>query len=295
MHFKKAFPKNWTQYELIDSGEGEKLERFGEVVTIRPEPFARWNKKLSAQKWKELAMATFKANSKTKGEWILHQNLPETWSIDYSNNGLSLSFHLKFTQFKHVGIFPEQADNWDFIYQNIKNLKTEQPSVLNMFAYTGGASLAAKAAGADVIHLDSVKQVISWSRENQSKSDLKDIRWMLEDAMKFIQKSSKNGKKFHGIILDPPAFGLGANGKNWKLERDLEEMMRCVLSCLDEEEHFFVLNTYSHGWKPNVVLELLNKLNYPYKLEIGSMGIKATSGQFLNLGIYARGLKKSSE
>jgi 23S rRNA (cytosine1962-C5)-methyltransferase len=201
---------------------------------------------------------------------------------------LSIKFNLSLTSFKHVGIFPEQALNWDFIFNTIKKLEVEQPRVLNLFAYTGGASLAAKAAGADVTHVDSIKQVINWSRENMESSNLKDIRWVVEDALKFVKREVKRGKKYHGIVLDPPAYGIGANGERWKLEDSINEILADISNLL-EEKHFLVLNVYSLGLSP-LILENLIKTNFQNveNLDLGEVYLNAKSGIKLPLGILAR-------
>ena len=201
---------------------------------------------------------------------------------------MSIKFNLSLTSFKHVGIFPEQALNWDFIFNTIKKLEVEQPRVLNLFAYTGGASLAAKAAGADVTHVDSIKQVINWSRENMESSNLKDIRWVVEDALKFVKREVKRGKKYHGIVLDPPAYGIGANGERWKLEDSINEILADISNLL-EEKHFLVLNVYSLGLSP-LILENLIKTNFQNveNLDLGEVYLNAKSGIKLPLGILAR-------
>lgn len=154
-----------------------------------------------------------------------------------------------------MGVFPEQAVNWDYISSSVKKFKTPNPKVLNLFAYTGAASLIAKAAGADTTHVDSIKQVVNWANENQELSNLKDVRWVVEDALKFVKRELKRGKKYNGIILDPPAFGHGPNGEKWKLEDHIQEMMQEVVQLLDEKEHFLILNTYSLGFS-SVIMQL---------------------------------------
>ena len=185
--------ENWKDYELLDCGDLEKLERFGNVVLRRPEPQALWQKQYSEQEWNKLADVKFIQKGSHAGEWKKNKPIADKWKIGYDYGDLSIKFNLSLTSFKHVGIFPEQALNWDFIFNTVKKLEVEQPRVLNLFAYTGGASLAAKAAGADVTHVDSIKQVINWSRENMETSNLKDIRWVVEDALKFV--SFKNIQK----------------------------------------------------------------------------------------------------
>lgn len=283
------FPKHWNDYELLDSGQFEKLERFGQYITIRPEPQAVWNKTWSEERWLEEAHVKFMPKSSSTGHWEKFKKMPDNWHVQYQHQGLKIKMELALTSFKHVGIFPEQSANWDFIYQAIKNLKVEQPKVLNMFAYTGGASLAAKAAGADVIHLDSIKQVVSWSKRNMEHSQLDNIRWMVEDAMKYAKKAARKGIKYHGIILDPPAFGHGPNGENWKLERDINEMVSYVLELLEPSAHFMVLNTYSLGFSSLILENLIKTLGYKDgNIEIGELALKAKTEHFLPLGVYAR-------
>lgn len=280
--------ENWNDYELLDCGDLEKLERFGNVVLRRPEPQALWQKQYSEQEWNKLADVKFIQKGSHAGEWKKNRVVSDKWQISYKHQDLAIKFNLSLTSFKHVGIFPEQALNWDFIFSTIKNLKVEQPRVLNLFAYTGGASLAAKAAGADVTHVDSIKQVINWSRENMESSNLKDIRWVVEDALKFVKREVKRGKKYHGIILDPPAYGIGANGERWKLEDSINEILADISNLLDET-HFLVLNVYSLGLSP-LILENLIKTNFKNveNLDLGEVYLNAQSGIKLPLGILAR-------
>jgi 23S rRNA (cytosine1962-C5)-methyltransferase len=189
---QRICPTAWKDYELIDAGGFEKLERFGKWILRRPEPQAIWDKSLDEREWQKLAHASFAKAAGAdaeKGQWYLKPGMADRWWIQYQQGGLSLKFRLGLTSFKHVGLFPEQAANWDWIYEKVKSFpKGEKPRVLNLFAYTGGASLAACAAGADVTHVDSVKQVVSWSRENMEESGLDGIRWVVEDAFKFVQR-----------------------------------------------------------------------------------------------------------
>lgn len=280
--------ENWKDYELLDCGDLEKLERFGNIVLRRPEPQALWQKEYSEQEWNKLADVKFIQKGSHAGEWKKNKPVSDKWQLGYQHGDLSIKFNLSLTSFKHVGIFPEQALNWDFIFNTIKKLEVEQPRVLNLFAYTGGASLAAKAAGADVTHVDSIKQVINWSRENMESSNLKDIRWVVEDALKFVKREVKRGKKYHGIVLDPPAYGIGANGERWKLEDSINEILADISNLLDEK-HFLVLNVYSLGLSP-LILENLIKTNFQHveNLDLGEVYLNAKSGIKLPLGILAR-------
>lgn len=279
------YPKNFNDYELIDVGNFEKLERFGQYITIRPEPQAVWQPKLSYREWEQKAHVKFVAKSSSSGNWNKLKNTPDRWNIQYGD----LKFRLALTSFKHVGIFPEQAVNWDYITESVGALNVSEPKFLNLFAYTGAASIAAKAAGADVTHVDSIKQVVTWANENMQHSNLDNIRWVVEDAMKFVKREVKRGKKYHGIILDPPAYGHGPNGESWKLEDNIDEMLKNVLQLLDEEKHFLILNTYSLGFS-SMIIENLIYNNLPYKpaLETGELYLQATTGNKLPLGVFGR-------
>lgn len=282
-------PQNFKDYELIDVGNFEKLERFGQYITIRPEPQAVWDKSLSQAEWEKRAHIRFVSKSSSSGEWKKIKQMPDQWQIRYDINNAKAAIHFRLglTSFKHVGIFPEQASNWDFIYQSVKEMKTPQPRVLNLFAYTGGASLVAKAAGADITHVDSIKQVVTWSKENMQLSNLTDIRWVVEDALKFVKREEKRGNKYNGIILDPPAFGHGPNGEKWKLEDNINEMISIVLQLLDEKEHFLILNAYSLGFS-SLIIENLLKKKAGKNLNIGELYLQATAGNKLPLGVFGR-------
>ena len=283
-------PQYWKDYELIDCGDFEKLERFGNVVLIRPEPQAVWSRAQSNSQWEKLHHIKFRGRSATSGEWLKkNQNIPDRWHIGYQNPDVAIKLRLALTSFKHLGVFPEQAVNWDYISEHIKRFKTPQPKVLNLFAYTGGASLVARAAGADTTHVDSIKQVVTWASENQELSGLKDIRWVVEDALKFVKRELKRGNKYNGIILDPPAYGHGPNGEKWKLEENINEMMHDVIQLLDTNEHFLILNTYSLGFS-SVIIENLIKSVYPQvqNLETGELYLQATAGPKLPLGVFGK-------
>lgn len=283
-------PVHWKDYELIDCGDFEKLERFGDVVMIRPEPQAVWPKALPEGEWIKRHHLRFKGRSATTGEWIKKTSkVPDRWNISYSNNTVDIRFRLGLTAFKHIGVFPEQAVNWDYISSTLASFKTQQPKVLNLFAYTGGASLAAQAAGADTTHVDSIKQVINWANENQTLSGLKDIRWVVEDALKFVKRELKRGHTYHGIILDPPAYGHGPKGEKWKLEDHIAEMMQQVIQLLDKKEHFLILNSYSLGFS-SVIVENLIRAAFPkvQNLETGELFLQATAGAKLPLGVFGK-------
>jgi len=285
---------SFEDYALIDSGNFKKLERFGQFILSRPEPQAIWSPALSEAEWAKKAHATF--NRKTgaaataeDGNWELKPGMPDQWYIRYDFEGMHLNFRLGLTSFKHVGIFPEQAENWNYLYHGLQKMSVDQPVVLNLFAYTGGASLAAKAAGADVVHVDSVKPVVSWARQNMEASQLDNIRWTIEDALKFVRKEAKRGRKYQAIILDPPAYGRGPEGEKWLLEKHLPELMEMCGQILDPEHHLLILNLYSMGFSA-LIAENLAKQYFPFAKDIenGELYIPDQAGRKLPLGVFAR-------
>ena len=293
-------PQNWKDYELLDSGRGAKLERFGEYVLARPEPKALWDKSMSDAEWNRLAHTRFtpgagfgKAGKEDSGTWERLRNMPDQWWIRY-NGGPKFSLRLGLTSFKHVGVFPEQAVNWDYIFRQTSDIAAKtgsRPKVLNLFAYTGAASLAAKCAGADVTHLDSVRQVVTWAHENQDRSGLRDIRWVVEDAMKFAGREARRGNLYQGIILDPPAYGHGPDGEKWKLDECLFDMMKTVGKILAPENSFLVLNLYSNGFSAilgETVVRQAFGLTSDTALESGELVIRDRFGKNLPLSIFVR-------
>jgi len=212
---KLLTPQQFDDYQLIDSGDYEKLERYGDYILRRPEPQAIWRKSLTSVQWDNLPHAYFKKSKEKplsteeneRGKWILKPSMPQQWLICYRLREKLLRFRLGLTAFKHIGIFPEQACNWDYIFDTVQSIQHPETKILNLFAYTGAASMAAKAAGADVVHVDSVKQVLNWSRENMEASHLNNIRWVMEDVLKFVKRETKRRNKYQGIVLDPPAYG----------------------------------------------------------------------------------------
>lgn len=285
-------PTHWKAYQLLDVGNFEKLERFGDYVLIRPEPQAVWSPALSQSEWEKLAHARFVPFNSSSGNWQKFKPMPDNWEINYQEPHFALRFRLALTAFKHIGIFPEQANNWAFIFDAVQQLKNHKPpKVLNLFAYTGGASLAAKAAGADVIHLDSVKQVVSWAKQNMELSKLDNIRWLVEDARKFVQRELKRGNTYNGILLDPPAYGLGPNGERWKLENQINELLADVSKIL-APQHFLVLNTYSLGFSSLILHNLIEQHFSKAKPQIGELYLHANSGKILPLGVFSRHICK---
>jgi 23S rRNA (cytosine1962-C5)-methyltransferase len=291
------YPLDFPDYQLIDSGDYEKLERFGKYILRRPEPQAVWRKALPEKEWERQADAWFRKEKKKtvsdgneKGEWLLRPSMPQQWVISYAYKAMQLRFRLGLTAFKHVGIFPEQADNWNYIFDTVRRFNTDQPpKVLNLFAYTGGASLAAKAAGADVSHVDSVKQVLNWSRENMELSGFNSIRWVLEDALKFVKREVKRGNRYQGIILDPPAYGRGPEGEKWVLEDCISELMDACSKLSGETDFFCVLNLYSMGFS-SLIAENLIKDYFPSasQIEFGELFLSDNAKRKLPLSVFCR-------
>lgn len=290
MDIKLQTPDNWKDYELLDSGNFEKLERFGQYIIARPEPQAIWNKSLSDSEWTQRAHAYFRKDKRNeeRGEWICKPKMPQQWFVNYSQGEMKLRMRLGLTSFKHVGIFPEQAANWDFIYEQSQKIGNNA-RVLNLFAYTGGASLAARSAGADVTHVDSVKPVISWSRENMEASGIDGIRWIVDDALKFVRREVKRGKKYQGIIMDPPAYGRGPEGEKWILEENINELLSLCGQLLAPHNSFLVLNLYSMGLSALLARTAVRQLVGTCSGEqFGELYFTDPFGKSLPLGVYYR-------
>lgn len=280
MQKSKLFTSSWTDYELLDAGGGKKLERWGNVITIRPEIQAYFRSGDSFDVWKSKAHWEFVSKGSQSGIWKpLKKNAPQSWTIRYDG----LTFKLKLTKFKHIGLFPEQRTNWDFIREHLDN----ESRFLNLFAYTGAASLMARFKGAETLHVDSVKQLISWAKENMELSKLLNIKWVHEDALKFAAREVKRGNKYDGIIMDPPAWGIGVKNEKWKLEDKLDELMSNASLLLDDGG-FLVLNTYS----PKVEIEMLQDISSLYfserNFEVKELWMKSSTGKELYFGNLLR-------
>ncbi len=243
----------WKDYELLDCSDGERLERWGDVILIRPDPQIIWKDSQTAPEW-NTAHARYIRSDKGGGAWDYRRKLPESWQIKYRD----LTFLVKPTGFKHTGLFPEQAVNWDYCTELIKG--ANRPiNVLNLFAYTGGATLACAAAGASVCHCDAVKGMVDWARTNAKLSNLSDkpIRWIVDDANKFIKREIRRGTRYDGIILDPPSYGRGTNGEMWKIEDSIFGLMQDITELLSDKPLFLLLNSYTTGLSASVMSYLL--------------------------------------
>ena len=244
---------HWKDYELIDCSEGERLERWKDIILIRPDPQIIWKTPKKHPLWKKAHARYLRSNS-GGGQWQYYQKLPEQWTIQYQD----MTFGIKPMGFKHTGVFPEQAVNWDFAAEKIRQAK-RPVKVLNLFAYTGAATLACLRAGAAVTHVDASKGMVQWAKENASLSHLADkpVRWLVDDCVKFVQREQRRGNKYDGIIMDPPSYGRGPNGEVWKLEEQLFSLVELCLPILSDNAEFFILNSYTTGLSPAVMEYLL--------------------------------------
>ena len=277
---------NWKDYEILDMANGEKLERWGNVYLIRPDPQIIWKDKSFPNKWKD-ANAKYNRSSTGGGSWQYNKKVPENWQIKYKD----LTFNIKPMGFKHTGLFPEQAVNWDWMISKIKNAKREI-KVLNLFAYTGGATVACSYAGASVCHVDSSKGMTTWAKENIASSGLSNrpVRFIVDDVVKFVNREIRRENKYDAIIMDPPSYGRGTNGEVWKFEENIEELVELCSKVLTDEPLFFLINSYTTGIS-SMVLENILRLNIKKKGKIshGELGLPMTNSKLiLPCGIYGR-------
>ena len=243
----------WKDYEVIDCSQGEKLERWGDYILVRPDPQVIWNTPKVNRKWKNMN-AHYHRSVKGGGEWEFF-NLPEQWTISYK----SLKFNLKPFSFKHTGLFPEQATNWDWFSEKIKNAN-RPVKVLNLFAYTGGATLAAAAAGANVTHVDASKGMVAWAKENARLSGLEEapVRWLVDDCVKFVEREIRRENKYDAIIMDPPSYGRGPKGEIWKIEEAIYDFIKLCTGVLSDNPLFFLINSYTTGLAPSVLSYMIS-------------------------------------
>ena len=282
----------WKDYEVIDTSSGEKLERWGDYILLRPDPQVIWNTKREHPLYKKLNGHCHRS-TKGGGEWEFF-DLPTEWSINYKD----LTFNLKPFSFKHTGLFPEQATNWDWFSSIIKREKGKNPEreikVLNLFAYTGGATLAAAKAGAAVTHVDASKGMVTWAKENAISSGLKDapIRWLVDDCVKFVEREIRRGNKYDAIIMDPPSYGRGPKGETWKIEEAVFPLINICADILKSEPLFFLINSYTTGLQPAVLSYMLNTVlveRFGGKVEADEIGLPVSSnGLILPCGASGR-------
>lgn len=250
----------WKDYELLDSSEGERLERWGNIILIRPDPQVIWKKPKTHPMWKQ-AHARYHRSEKGGGQWEQYKKMPEQWDITYRD----LTFKIKAMGFKHTGLFPEQAINWDYTRQVIRNSGRKDVKVLNLFAYTGGATLACLAEGASVCHVDASKGMVAYAKENAALSGLQDrpVRWLVDDCLKFVQREIRRGNKYDIIIMDPPSYGRGPGGEVWKLEDKIYELVETCQKVLSDQPLMFLINSYTTGLSPSVMSYILGSLIVP--------------------------------
>lgn len=247
---------NWKTYELIDSSHGEKLERWGSIILRRPDPLAVWQDTTAPADLWNSANATYHRSNKGGGNWEYNGKMPARWEINYQD----LTFNLKPMGFKHTGLFPEQAVNWDW-FRGLITKAHRKIRVLNLFAYTGGATAAAAAAGADVVHIDAAKGMVTWAKENIISSHLEDryVRFMVDDCVKFVQREQRRGNVYDAIIMDPPSYGRGPNGEVWKIEDELWPLVTECVKILSDQPLFFLINSYTAGLSATVLSNVLHK------------------------------------
>ena len=280
--------ENWKDYEVIDCSKGEKLERWGKYILVRPDPQVIWNTPRTAREWKRYDARYVRSNT-GGGRWTDH-NLPERWQIKYKDY---LTFNVKPMNFKHTGVFPEQAANWDFIREKV-SFAGRPVRVLNLFAYSGGATLAAAAGGAEVFHVDASKGMVQWAKENAVASGLSGcpIHWMVDDCAKFIQREIRRGRKYDGIIMDPPSYGRGPGGEIWKMETSFYPFLQEVVKVLSDDPLFVIINSYTTGLAPSAVAyasDVVFGTKYGGKTEAGELGLPVKeSGLILPCGATGR-------
>lgn len=279
----------WKDYELIDASNGQKLERWKDIYLLRPDPQIVWNNGNLLEKYNSIIDAVYHRSNKGGGNWENLKNIPSSWSVDYKN----LTFNIKQMGFKHTGLFPEQAVNWDFMIDKIK--KANRPiKVLNLFAYTGGASVACLSAGASVTHVDSSRGMVDWCKENvkSSKLDESKMRYLVDDVVKFVQREIRRGNKYDAIIMDPPSYGRGANGEVWDIEKNLNYLVEICCEILSDKPLFFLINSYTTGLSSTVlsnILKLTIGKKYNGVISDGEVGIPIkNSDMVLPCGIYGR-------
>lgn len=282
--------RNWNDYECIDAGNGEKLERWKDIILRRPDPQVIWPIDKEDNSWRT-PHAHYHRSKSGGGNWEFKKKFKDSWCITYKD----LRFKVSPTGFKHTGLFPEQAANWDFMMEKIANANREI-RVLNLFAYTGGATMACASAGAcEVVHVDASKGMVNWAKENMVLSHLEDkkIRFIVDDVLKFVAREKRRGRTYHAIIMDPPSYGRGPNGEIWKIEEQLYPLISACMEILDEQPLFFLVNSYTTGFPPTVLYNVLNATvmkKYPIGcIQSGEIGLPITyTNTVLPCGIYGK-------
>mgnify|MGYP004583603703 FL=1 len=278
----------WKDYKIIDMADGQKLEKWGNITLSRPDPQIIWTNKSFPEKWKK-ADAIYSRSKTGGGAWKYNKKLPDNWQIKYKN----LTFNIKPMGFKHTGLFPEQAVNWDWMINKIKSSKREI-KVLNLFAYTGGATVSCLSAGASVCHVDSSKGMVSWAKENVASSRLneKKVRYIIDDVNKFVAREIRRGNKYDAIIMDPPSYGRGAKGEVWQFENNIYDLVELCTKVLSDNPLFFLINSYTTGISSTVLANILNltvNKEHKGKIEAGEIGLPMENSKLiLPCGIYGR-------
>ena len=279
---------NWKDYKILDMAEGQKLEKWGEIILSRPDPQIIWKEKTYPKKWKEIN-AVYHRSKTGGGAWEYKKKMPNQWQIKYKE----LTFNIKPMGFKHTGLFPEQAVNWDWMMDKIKKANRDI-KVLNLFAYTGGATVACAAAGASVCHVDSSKGMVTWAKENIASSGLAErpVRYIVDDVVKFVNREIRRGNKYDAIIMDPPSYGRGANGEVWQFEDNIYDLVELCTKVLSDNPLFFLINSYTTGISSKVLENILNltvSKNYKGKVSSGEVGLPMeNSNLVLPCGIFGR-------
>lgn len=283
---------NWKDYKILDMADGQKIERWGDIILSRPDPQIIWKQKSFPKKWNEIN-ATYHRSKTGGGSWEFNKKMPKQWQVQYKN----LTFNIKPMGFKHTGLFPEQAVNWDWMMEKIKTAKANRKSeikVLNLFAYTGGATVACLVAGASVCHVDSSKGMTTWAKENVASSGLekKPVRFIVDDVVKFVNREIRRGNKYDAIIMDPPSYGRGAKGEVWQFEENIYDLVELCTQVLSENPLFFLINSYTTGISSKVledILELTVAKKHKGEVESGEIGLPMENSKLvLPCGIYGR-------
>ena len=284
-------PTNWKDYELLDAGDGMRLERWKDFIFARPDPIALWPKSFSENEWQK-ADAYYIRSKTGGGKWHFRKELPEKWVMGYQD----LKFWVRPTGFKHMGLFPEQAVNWEWMAYKIQNAKGKMQNsnlkfkILNLFAYTGGATVACAKAGAEVTHVDSAKGMVAWAKENCALNKV-GARYIVDDVIKFVEREKRRENRYDAIIMDPPSYGRGTEGETWKIETMIWPLVKSCLALLSEQPLFFLFNSYTTGLSPTVMENILyaSMKNYAGKISSGELGLKMTgSGLDLQAGVFGR-------